>query len=128
MTITSHLQSSPQFHIHLLLAECGVRTASYGPSFFPSSYDPSAKLAGHENMEEKKRGSITCRTDRANEVNKMFIIWLCLLCFEKVRTQLEVRTATYGPQIDQSQHAKSVSHITNEIMSWTFIHTVLFIC
>ena len=23
----------------------------------------------------------------------------------------EVRTATYGPEIDQSQHAKSVSHI-----------------
>ena len=26
---------------------------------------------------------------------------------------LEVRTATYGPGIDQSQHAKSVSHIIN---------------
>ena len=26
--------------------------------------------------------------------------------------ELEVRTATYGPGIDQSQHAKSVSHIT----------------
>ena len=25
--------------------------------------------------------------------------------------ELEVRTATYGPGIDQSQHAKSVSHI-----------------
>ena len=25
--------------------------------------------------------------------------------------ELEVRTATYRPEIDQSQHAKSVSHI-----------------
>ena len=25
--------------------------------------------------------------------------------------ELEVRTATYGPEIDNSQHAKSVSHI-----------------
>ena len=46
---------------YLLLAECEVRKASYGPSFFSSL----------------KRGSITCRTDRANEANKMFIIWLC---------------------------------------------------
>ena len=28
-------------------------------------------------MAKKTRGSITCRTDRANEANKMFIIWLC---------------------------------------------------
>ena len=27
------------------------------------------------------------------------------------RRELEVRTATYGSGIDQSQHAKSVSHI-----------------
>ena len=27
---------------------------------------------------------------------------------------LEVRTTTYGPGIDQSQHAKSVSHIIKE--------------
>ena len=27
----------------------------------------------------KKRGSITCHKDRANEANKMFIIWLCWL-------------------------------------------------
>ena len=31
---------------NLLLAECEVRTASYGPSFFP-------KRAGHENKEGK---------------------------------------------------------------------------
>ena len=31
--------------------------------------------------------------------------------FEKVYRELEVRTATYGPGIDQSQYAKSVSHI-----------------
>ena len=38
---------------YFLLAECEVRTASYGPSFFPSFYGPSAKRAGHENKEGK---------------------------------------------------------------------------
>ena len=60
----------------------------------------------------KKRGSITCLTDRANEANRIFIIWLCwLFRFSKGDRELEVRTATYGPGIDQSQHANSVSHI-----------------
>ena len=40
-------------YIYLLLAECEVRTASYGPSFFPSFYGPSAKREGHENKEGK---------------------------------------------------------------------------
>ena len=31
--------------------------------------------------------------------------------------ELEVRTATYGPGIDQSQQAKSVSHIINKSYS-----------
>ena len=68
-------------NIYLLLAECEVRTASYGPSF----YGPSAKRAGHENKEGKKRGSITCRTNRANEANEMFIIcFVNYFGFEKV--------------------------------------------
>ena len=56
------------YYINLLLAECEVRTASYGPSFF------LPLRLGHENKEGK-----TCRTDRANEANKMFIICLCWL-------------------------------------------------
>ena len=36
----------------------------------------------------------------------------CLLFrFSKGDRELEVRTATYGPVIDQSQYAKSVSHV-----------------
>ena len=62
---------------YLLLAECEVCTASYEPGFFFPFYVPSAKCAGHENKEGKKWGSITCCTDRANEANTMFIIWLC---------------------------------------------------
>ena len=27
--------------------------------------------------EKRRSGSITCRTDQANEANNMFIIWLC---------------------------------------------------
>ena len=66
---------------------------------------------------EKKRGSITCRADRANEATKMFIICMALFTILESSAlsagdqELEVRTATYGPEIDQSQHAKSVSHI-----------------
>ena len=40
-------------YLYLLLAECEVRTAVYGPSFFPFFYCPSAKRAGHENKEGK---------------------------------------------------------------------------
>ena len=31
--------------------------------------------------------------------------------FDRCQRELEVRTATYGPGIDQSLHPKSVSHI-----------------
>ena len=80
-----------------------------------------ARSAQATKTRKEKRGSITCRTDRANEANKMFIIWLCSLFRERdeirfdVLTsdqELEVCMATYGPEVDQSQHAKSVSHIT----------------
>ena len=30
---------------------------------------------------------------------------------------LKVRTATYGPEIDQSQHAKSISHIIKPVIT-----------
>ena len=73
---------------------------------------PKREAHGPWKQGRKKRGSITCLMDRANEANKMFIIWLCwLFRFWKGDRELEVRTATYGPGIDQSQHAKSVSHI-----------------
>ena len=70
---------------------------------------PRNERAGHENKEGKTRGSITCRTDRANEANEG-------------DRELEVRTATYRPGIDQSQHAKSVSHIIS-----TFIYTLIYV-
>ena len=38
---------------------------------------------------------------------------MALLIIPVFYRELEVRTATYGPGIDQSQHAKSVSHIIN---------------
>ena len=80
--------------------ELEVRTATYGPGIDQSqhaksvshiintSYKPSARsvqqvmdrdfsFLSMKTRKEKKRGSITCRTDRANEANKMFIIWLC---------------------------------------------------
>ena len=48
----------------------------YRPSFF-HSYGPSARRMGHEEKQE----SVTYGTDRANEVNKIFIIWLFFLLF-----------------------------------------------
>ena len=46
-----------KYDTYLFLAECEVRTASYGPGFFPSFYGLSAKRAGLENKEGKKRWS-----------------------------------------------------------------------
>ena len=47
----THLHS----HTYLLLAECDVRTASHGPSFFLLFDGPSAKRAGDETRKEKTR-------------------------------------------------------------------------
>ena len=55
---------------YLLLAEFSVRTVNYGPSFFPSIYGPRAINRW------KKWGSVIYSTDRKNEANKMFTIWL----------------------------------------------------
>ena len=37
-----------EIHKYLLLTEFEGRTVSYGPSFFPFAYGPSAKRAGHK--------------------------------------------------------------------------------
>ena len=82
---------------------------------------PKREARGPWKQGRKKRGSITCPTNWANEANKMFIIWLCrLFRFWKGDRELEVRTATYGPGIDQSQRAKSVSHIIRTIIADNF--------
>ena len=73
---------------------------------------PKREAHGPWKQGRKKRGSINCRTDRANQANKMFIKWLCwLFRVWKGDRELEVRTTNYRPGIDQSKHAKSVSHI-----------------
>ena len=96
-------------YIYLLLDKCEVCMASDGPSFFLPFM---AQVWGPWEPGRKKRGSVTCGTDRANEANKMFIIWLCwLFQFWKGDQEPEVHTATYALGIDQSQQAKSVSHI-----------------
>ena len=53
---------------------CLVRTVSCGPSFFPRLMVQAWSARAIKRV--KKRGSITYGTDQANEVNKMFIIWL----------------------------------------------------
>ena len=41
--------------------------------------------------------------------------------------ELEVRTATYGPEIDQSQHAKAISHIITKLVNAPFVCSGLLI-
>ena len=92
---------------------------------------PKHEARGPWKQGRKKRGSITCHTDRANEANKMFIIWLCwLFGFWEGDRELEVRTATYRPGIDQSQHTKSVSHIINFniLLAFYYEHVLCFLC
>ena len=83
--------------------------------FFSFLLWPKREARGPWKQGRNERGSITCPTDWANEANKMFITWLCwLFRFWNGDRELEVRTATYGPGIDQSQHAKSLSHIIKQ--------------
>ena len=98
---------------YLLLAECEVRTASCR-QFFPSFLGPSAKRAGHENKEENEDLKLAVRTEQTR-------LMICLLygfldysekgtkLFDSLISdqELGVRTATYGPEFDQTQHAKS---------------------
>ena len=45
--------------------------------FFSFLLWPKREARGPGKQGRKKRGSITCCMDRANEANKVFIIWLC---------------------------------------------------
>ena len=108
-----------------LLPECEVRTASYGRRVFSSFYGPSAKCAGHENMERKKRGSITCRTESVRSGTEQTSLIRCLLygfvdyswkgtkSFDVLTgdQELQVRTATFRPEIDQSHSTRNQSAI-----------------
>ena len=46
---------------------------------------------------------------------------LLIIAVLKGDRELEVRTATYGPGIDQSQHAKAVSHIIKLIITFLLL-------
>ena len=46
---------------------------------------------------------------------------LLIIAVLKGDRELEVRTATYGPGIDQSQHAKVVSHIIKLIITFLLL-------
>ena len=110
-------------YIPLISLVFSVRTASYG-QIFSFLLWPKREARGPWKQGREKRGSITCCTDRAIEANKMFIIWLCCLFrFWKGDRELEVRTASYGPGIDQSQHAISFSHLIN---MFSYEHYYLF--
>ena len=81
---------------YLLLTKFKVRTVSYGLSFFPFTYGPKAKRAGHKST-GKKQGSVTYSIDQEKEVCKIFIITLRLIRHVEKRN-LAGRTIKYGPQ------------------------------
>ena len=51
-------------HFTSLLTEFEVRTVSYGPSFFPLAYDPSAKRAGHKSKGKNEDPYLAVRTEK----------------------------------------------------------------
>ena len=71
----SQNRNNQQSHIiNILLASFArsVRRVMDPRFFLPCFHGPRASRLGHERKEKTR--SITCRTDRANEANKMFII------------------------------------------------------
>ena len=100
---------------------------------FPSFYGPSAMRVGHENKEGKKTGSITfrLRTEQTRLIR-------CLLygfvdysgkgttSFRRFDRACGPYGYRYGPEINQSQHAKSVSHIITCLIanSWFLIYRI----
>ena len=65
-----------------------------------------------------RKEKLAVRTEQTRLIRCLLYVFADYFGFEKVikKQELEVRTATYGPGIDQSQHAKSVSHIINYII------------
>jgi hypothetical protein len=72
-TCHSKLYEGVYTNIYLLLTECEVCSVNYGPSFF------HCFMAQACSVQAIRKWKITrihnYGTDRANEVNKMFIIW-----------------------------------------------------
>ena len=68
----------------LLAAECEIHRVSYGPTdrvfFLPFSFMAQERnTRAIKTRKGKKRGPITCRTDRANEAKKVCIKYMALL-------------------------------------------------
>ena len=63
--------SNNLFIIDYLLTECEVCTGKYLPEVFVQTERRRSEICA-----EKNRGQLLSRTDRTNEVNKEFIIWL----------------------------------------------------
>ena len=70
---------SPKFDDTYLLLASFARSVGQvmDPRFFLPFVFMVRALRAWAIKGRKKRGSITCPTDRANEANKMFIIWFC---------------------------------------------------
>ena len=65
--------------IYFLLASFARSARQIMDQVFPFLLWPKRKVRWPCKHGRKRRGSIICRTDRANEANKMFIIWFCWL-------------------------------------------------
>ena len=82
LTVSFHIYDKP------LISRVRGPYGKLWTEFFPSFYGPSAKRAAMKNKGRKKRGSITCCTDRANEANKMFY-YMALLIISVLKRVIE---------------------------------------
>ena len=104
-----------QFHKpynkHLISLVCSVRTVTYGPSFF-LPFMAQARSTRAMKIGRKKRGSISYRTDRVNEANKIFIIWLMKLVHLWF---LEPERARWKSKQKQTLKCRSVRESTDPV-------------
>ena len=61
-------------HTYLVLTEFEVRPESYGPSFFPSAYGPSAKCAGRKSTGINEDPKLTVRTEKTRLVRYLLYL------------------------------------------------------
>ena len=73
-----------QYNKYLLLAECEVRTASYGPIFVLPFMAQARRARAMKTRKEKTRNH-NLPTDRADDANKMFYYMALLIIPGKER-------------------------------------------
>ena len=61
-------------------------------------------------------------------LGKVYHFYFDVLTGDQELMQRSIYGYTYRPEIDQSQHVKSVSHIISQVIDCVKLHDVLYIC